>query len=135
MQNFKCICSGACTVIHYNDAINQPEIISEKNCLVGKNGEEVSNLVYKAYKDIELEKIRIEARKLYLNNFSPDVSTPIVLDKLKELLNKMEFKIDKTIITKNTDPYIIAEACDNHFGKIDYAIKMIEGQKKQVQMQ
>ena len=42
----------------------------------------------------------------------------------------MEFKIDKTIITKNTDPYIIAEACDNHFGKIDYAIKMIEESKK-----
>ena len=41
----------------------------------------------------------------------------------------MEFKIDKTIITKNTDPYIIAEACDNHFGKIDYAIKMIEVKK------
>ena len=80
---------GACTVIHYNDAINQPEIISEKNCLVGKNGEEVSNLVYKAYKDIEFrKKIRIEARKLYLNNFSPDISTPIILDKLKELLNK-----------------------------------------------
>ena len=42
----------------------------------------------------------------------------------------MEFKIDKTIITKNSDPYIIAEACDNHFGKIDYAIKMIEESKK-----
>ena len=60
---------------------------------MGKNGEEVSNLVYKAYKDIEFrKKIRIEARKLYLNNFSPDISTPIILDKLKELLNKNGIK-------------------------------------------
>ena len=47
---------GACTIIHYNDAINQPEIKNKENCLVGKNGEEVSNLVYEAYKDIDLRK-------------------------------------------------------------------------------
>ena len=81
---------GACTIIHQNDAINQPEIKNKINCLVGKNGEEVSNLVYEAYKDIKLrKKIRIEARNLYLNNFSPEISTPVILNKLKELaLNK-----------------------------------------------
>ncbi len=80
---------GACTIIHQNDAINQPEIINRKNCLVGKNGDEVSNLVYEAYKNLELRKnIRIEARKLYLNNFSPDISTPIILDRLKKLAYK-----------------------------------------------
>ena len=77
---------GACTIIHYNDAINQPEIKNKENCLVGKDGEEVSNLVYEAYKDVELrKKIRIKARNLYLNNFSPEISTPIILNKLKEL--------------------------------------------------
>ena len=42
----------------------------------------------------------------------------------------MEFKINNTIISRSSDPYIIAEACDNHFGNIDYAIKMIEESKK-----
>ena len=41
----------------------------------------------------------------------------------------MEFKIDNNIISKTSKPYIIAEACDNHFGKMDYAIKMIEESK------
>ena len=42
----------------------------------------------------------------------------------------MEFKINNTTISRSGDPYIIAEACDNHFGNIDYAIKMIEESKK-----
>ena len=42
----------------------------------------------------------------------------------------MEFKIKDTIISRSSNPYIIAEACDNHFGNIDYAIKMIEESKK-----
>lgn len=80
---------GACTIIHHNDAINQPEIKNKVNCLVGKNAEEVSNLVYEAYKNAELrKKIRIEARNLYLNNFSPEISTPIILNNLKELISK-----------------------------------------------
>jgi len=76
----------ACTIINYNDDKNQPEIKNKENCLVGKDGEEVSNLVYEAYKDVELrKKIRIEARNLYLKNFSPEISTPVILNKLKEL--------------------------------------------------
>jgi N-acetylneuraminate synthase len=42
----------------------------------------------------------------------------------------MEFKIENTLISRASDPYIIAEACDNHFGNMDYAIKMIEESKK-----
>ena len=42
----------------------------------------------------------------------------------------MKFIIDKTIVTRSSEPYIIAEACDNHFGNMDYATKMIENSKK-----
>lgn len=42
----------------------------------------------------------------------------------------MDFKIDKKIVSKLSEPYIIAEACDNHFGNLDYATKMIELSKK-----
>ena len=77
---------GACTIIHHNDAINQPEIINKVNCLVGKDGQEVSNLVYEAYSNPELrKKIRSKARDLYLNNFSPEISTPKILEKLTNL--------------------------------------------------
>ncbi len=43
----------------------------------------------------------------------------------------MQFKINKSkIITQNSKPYIIAEACINHGGNIKTAIKMIDEAKK-----
>ncbi len=42
----------------------------------------------------------------------------------------MNLKIDKTIISRSSEPYIIAEACDNHFGNMEFAVKMIEKSKK-----
>tara|TARA_B100000787_G_C16182805_1_gene292869 strand:+ start:623 stop:1882 length:1260 start_codon:yes stop_codon:yes gene_type:complete len=77
---------GACTIIHHNDAINQPEIINKVNCLVGRDGKEVSDLVYEAYTNPELrKKIRNKARELYINNFSPEISTPKILEKLTNI--------------------------------------------------
>ena len=82
---------GACTVIHQYDAINQPEIKHLKNCLVGKNGEEISELVLKAFHDIELRKeIRKNARSTYLENFHPKVATPLILQALKDIVKKYE---------------------------------------------
>ena len=37
-----------------------------------------------------------------------------------------KFIIQKKIITQNTKPYIIAEACINHEGKIKLAKKMVD---------
>jgi len=43
----------------------------------------------------------------------------------------MQFKINKSkIITQNSKPYIIAEACINHGGNIKTAIKMIDEAKR-----
>jgi len=81
------LAQGACTVIHHYDAINQPEIIHLKNCLVGKNGKEISELVLKAFHDIELrKKIRTNARTTYLKNFHPKVATPLILQTLKDIV-------------------------------------------------
>ena len=37
-----------------------------------------------------------------------------------------EFKISKKVIKESTKPYIIAEACINHEGKINLAKKMVD---------
>ena len=40
-----------------------------------------------------------------------------------------KFKIHNFIISEISSPFIIAEACDNHFGKIELAIQMIDKAK------
>jgi len=42
----------------------------------------------------------------------------------------IKFQIDKFFISYATSPFIIAEACDNHFGDINLAIKMIDAAKE-----
>ena len=42
----------------------------------------------------------------------------------------MQFKINNRLIGNHLKPYIIAEACINHEGDIDHAIKMILEAKK-----
>jgi sialic acid synthase SpsE len=41
-----------------------------------------------------------------------------------------KFQINNFIISEASSPFIIAEACDNHFGKIELAIQMIDKAKK-----
>jgi N-acetylneuraminate synthase len=41
-----------------------------------------------------------------------------------------QFKINNFIVSEFSSPFIIAEACDNHFGKIELAIQMIDKAKK-----
>jgi len=41
-----------------------------------------------------------------------------------------DFKINNFLISESSNPFIIAEACDNHFGKIETAIKMIDAAKE-----
>jgi glycosyltransferase involved in cell wall biosynthesis len=85
------LAQGACTIIHQNDSINQPEIKHLKNCLVGKNGKEISELVLKVFHNIELRKeIRTNARTTYLENFHPKVATPLILETLKDIVKKHE---------------------------------------------
>lgn len=82
---------GACTVIHQYDAINQPELKHLKNCLVGKDGIEISELVLKAFQDIKLRnEIRNNARSTYLENFHPKIAVPIILQTLKNIVKKNE---------------------------------------------
>ena len=42
----------------------------------------------------------------------------------------IKFQIDNFLISENSNPFIIAEACDNHFGDINLAIKMINAAKE-----
>ena len=41
----------------------------------------------------------------------------------------IKFQIDKLFISNASSPFIIAEACDNHFGDINLAIKMVDSAK------
>ena len=42
----------------------------------------------------------------------------------------VKFKINNSLISEFSNPFIIAEACDNHFGDINLAIKMIDAAKE-----
>jgi N-acetylneuraminate synthase len=42
----------------------------------------------------------------------------------------IKFKINNSLISEFSNPFIIAEACDNHFGDINLAIKMIDAAKE-----
>jgi len=42
----------------------------------------------------------------------------------------IKFQIDNFLISENSNPFIIAEACDNHFGDINLAIKMVNAAKE-----
>lgn len=41
-----------------------------------------------------------------------------------------QFKINNFVVSEFSSPFIIAEACDNHFGKIELAIQMIDKAKE-----
>ena len=82
---------GLCVVAHRNEAINMPEMVTEKNALLGATGPELARAVVRAYRDKALrERLGAEARRTYEQNFLPAVSGRKLVREMEALAGKKE---------------------------------------------
>ncbi len=77
---------GCCIVAHSANKLGIPELINNKNILLGDNGKELAYQIHKASKDQSLRKtLGLEGRRIYEMNYRPEVA----FEKYYYLINRL----------------------------------------------
>jgi len=80
---------GACVVAHQDSSLSMPEIIHGKNALLGKDIEEIADLVVKAISDRNLrEKIGRGGYQTFKEKFTTEKVTPKIISKIREFFKE-----------------------------------------------
>jgi hypothetical protein len=73
-----------CLILHRSDVINQPEFISNQNCMIGDTPEEIVLSLKKVLENSKLrEKLKKNVRTMYLNNFEPSVAMKKIFEDIE----------------------------------------------------